>query len=154
MFFSVKLAHDLPASQAPVPPSPRPSKHQFEVTPSKTIKPLPPAPLTPCLAFARHTTTPPLPRFSCTFNLVTCQCRMYMKQNGKHTCSCLCLVCSCWVCGDLEARASAEHPPGTPLWSVFNCGYRREQDAVWAARRFRETRVSARGASEVGRLRG
>eukprot|EP00752_Nemacystus_decipiens_P005224 g4742.t2 len=43
----------------------------------------------------------------------------------------------CEVSGDLEARASAEHPPGTPLWSVFNCGYRREQDAVWAATRFR-----------------
>lgn len=45
--------------------------------------------------------------------------------------------CRCKVSGDLEARASAEHPPGTPLWSVFNCGYRREQDAVWAAARFR-----------------
>ncbi|CAM9617164.1 unnamed protein product, partial [Hapterophycus canaliculatus] len=44
----------------------------------------------------------------------------------------------CKVSGDLEARASAEHPPGTPLWSVFNCGYRREQDAVWAAECFRE----------------
>ncbi|CAM9237230.1 unnamed protein product [Scytosiphon promiscuus] len=44
----------------------------------------------------------------------------------------------CKVSGDLEARASAEHPPGAPLWSVFNCGYRREQDAVWAAQRFRE----------------
>ncbi|CAM9935349.1 unnamed protein product [Ectocarpus sp. 4 AP-2014] len=45
----------------------------------------------------------------------------------------------CKVSGDLEARGSAEHPPGTPLWSVFNCGYRREQDAVWAATRFGHT---------------
>lgn len=46
--------------------------------------------------------------------------------------------CRCKVSGDLEARASADHPPGTPLWSVFNYGYRREQDAVWAAMRFRQ----------------
>lgn len=59
--------------------------------------------------------------------------------------------CRCKVSGDLEARASAEHPPGTPLWSVFNCGYRREQDAVWAATRFRHRKRddSSRAGSSV-----
>ncbi|CAM9914941.1 unnamed protein product, partial [Laminaria digitata] len=56
---------------------------------------------------------------------------------------------SCKVCGDLEARASAEHPPRTPLWSVYNCGYRREQDAVWAAGLFKE-RPRGLGPAGVG----
>lgn len=55
--------------------------------------------------------------------------------------------CRCKVSGDLEARASAEHPPGTPLWSVFNCGYRREQDAVWAATCFKRKGDDVEGSS-------
>eukprot|EP00903_Cladosiphon_okamuranus_P009129 g8722.t1 len=56
----------------------------------------------------------------------------------------------CKVSGDLEARASAEHPPGTPLWTVFNCGYRREQDAVWTAMRFRRNGGCGGGEGSSG----
>lgn len=56
---------------------------------------------------------------------------------------------SCKVCGDLEARASAEYPALPPVWSAFNSGYRREQDAVWAARRFGESRADVVRKHEI-----
>ncbi|CAM9695345.1 unnamed protein product [Choristocarpus tenellus] len=39
----------------------------------------------------------------------------------------------CMVLGDYLARASADHPNESRVWTRCNCGYGREQDAVWAA---------------------